>query len=84
MQAFIIPETDSWLEQRIALILLKFLAEQGSKDGFIPLKSIKIEIDGVEMTYEQLQNIDPRTNKEIRIVRPDKDGEKRPFWERGR
>ncbi len=79
MHAFVMPETDSWLEKRSVLIVLKFLAEQGSKDGFIPLKPIKTEIDGVEITYEQLQNIDPRTNKEIRIVRPDNDDEKRPF-----
>lgn len=80
MQAFIIPENqDSWLEQRAVLLVLKFLAEQGPKDGFIPLKQIKVEIDGVELTYEQLQNINPRTNKEIQIVRPDKEGEKSPF-----
>lgn len=79
MQSLSIPKTDSWLEQRVVLVMLKFLAEQGTKDGFIPLKPIKIEIDGVEMTYEQLQNINPRTAKEIKIVRSDKDGEKRPF-----
>lgn len=61
------------------MVTLKFLAEQGTKDGFIPLKPIKIEIDGVEVTYEQLQNIDPRTSKKIKIIRPDKDGEERPF-----
>ncbi len=65
MQAFVMSKTDSWLEKRSVLIVLKFLTEQGSKDGFIPLKSIKIEIDGVEITYEQLQNIDPRTNFEM-------------------
>lgn len=79
MQSLIIPETDSWVEQRAILVMLKFLAEQGTKDGFIPLKPIKIKIDGVEMTYEQLQNIDPRTTNEIKIVRLDKNGEKSPF-----
>lgn len=79
MQALIIPETDSWLEQRTAIIVLKFLAEQYSKDGLIPLKPVKIEIDGVEVTYEQLQNMNLRTNKEIKITRPDKNEEIRPF-----
>ncbi len=79
MQAFVMPGTDSWLEKRSVLLVLKFLAEKGSKDGFISLNSIKIRIDGVEMTYEQLGNIDPRTNKEIIIVRPDRDNEKSPF-----
>lgn len=79
MQALIIPETDSWVDQRAILIALKFLADQGLKDGLIPLKPIKIEIDGIEITYEQLQNIDPRISKEIKITRPDKTGEIRPF-----
>ena len=79
VQALIFPETDSWLDQRVVLIVLKFLAEKGLKDGLMPLKPIKIEIDGIEVTYEQLQNIDPRTAKEIKITRPDKDDEMRPF-----
>lgn len=79
MQTFILLETGSWLVQRDVLILSKFLSEKGIKDGFVPLKSIKVEIDGTEITYEQLQNIDSCTIREIEITRPDKDDEIRPF-----
>lgn len=72
MKAFLMPETetDSWIEQRIVILVLKFLTEHVdvSKNGLMSIKPFKVEIDGAELTYEQLQKIDPRTNKGIKII----------------
>ena len=72
MKTFLMSETeiDSWIEQRIVILVLKFLTEQAdvSKNGLMSIKPFKVEVDGVELTYEQLQNINPRTNKGIKII----------------